>query len=368
MKSSGLYIHVPFCRSKCVYCDFYSVTGGALVERWLRALEKEMAFYNRAFTHFDTLYIGGGTPSLLGSAEITALFGALRRHFTFSPNAETTMEANPDDANAEWLALVRSLGVNRISFGVQSFSDRELAFLQRRHDAAGAARAIEAARDAGFTNIGLDLIYGLPGQSKGDWLATLERAVSFKPAHLSCYQLTAEGETPLKEMIDRGSARLPGDEMGRRLFLLTSSLLEAHGFLHYEVSNFAASEDLTCGHNEKYWRHVPYLGLGPSAHSFDGTRRWWNHRSVEDYCDALDRGVPPVEEAEHLSTEQLDLERLYLGLRTSTGIGLEDLPKESAPILRQLRKAKLIRLDRNRITPTVRGYLVADSLPVLLGR
>jgi oxygen-independent coproporphyrinogen III oxidase len=364
--NSGLYIHVPFCRSKCIYCDFYSVTAGDLIDRWLSALEREMAFYDGAFTHFDSLFIGGGTPSLLSSNDLETLFSALHRHFTFSGDAEISVEVNPDDASPEWLAFTRALGVNRISFGIQSFNDKELAFLRRRHDAAGAKTAITATHDAGFTNVGLDLIYGLPGQTKGDWLATLEQAVSFKPTHLSCYQLTVDGDTPLKAMIGKGSVRLPGDEKGRALFLLTSRFLVSHGFAHYEVSNFSSSPDHACRHNEKYWRHAPYLGLGPSAHSFDGARRWWNYRSVERYCDSVEDGAPPVEETESLSGEQLGLERLYLGLRTSAGVSLDDLPEKSAPAVRQLKKAGLVRLDRNRIIPTVRGYLVADSLPVLL--
>jgi oxygen-independent coproporphyrinogen III oxidase len=368
MKNNGLYIHVPFCRSKCTYCDFYSVTTGGLIGRWLEALETEMASYSSTFTHFDSLYVGGGTPSLLGRDGMTRLFRALHRHFSVSGDAEVTVEANPDDATGEWPAFVQSLGVNRLSFGVQSFNGRELAFLHRRHDAAKAEAAVEAAREAGFTNINLDLIFGLPGQTMSGWLGTLERALSIGPTHLSCYQLTVEERTPLKAMIKDGTVRLPSDEKARRLFSLTSRFLQSHGFLHYEVSNFAASELMTCHHNQKYWRRIPYLGLGPSAHSFDGARRWWNYRSVAAYCNALEKDALPVEDSEHLSTEQIELERLYLGLRTSSGIALEDLPERSEAAVRQLRKARLVRLRQNRITPTVRGYLVADSLPVLFTR
>jgi putative oxygen-independent coproporphyrinogen III oxidase len=367
MKSrSGLYIHVPFCRSKCIYCDFYSVTASGLIGRWLEALEREMAFYGSTFTYIDSLYIGGGTPSLLGRDGMARLFSALRRHFNFAGDAEVTVEANPDDATAGWPAFVQSLGVNRVSFGVQSFNDRELACLQRRHNAAGAEAAVEAARRAGFTNISLDLIFGLPGQTTNGWLRTLERALSLSPTHLSCYQLTVEGHTPLKTMIGEGTVRLPNEEKVRRFFILTSRFLRSYGFLHYEVSNFAASEHLTCRHNEKYWHRVPHLGLGPSAHSFDGSKRWWNHRSVEAYCHALEKGALPVEETEHLSAEQIELEKLYLGLRTSSGVAVEDLPEKSEAAVRQLRKSGLVRLTRNRITPTTRGYLVADSLPILL--
>ncbi len=366
MRNSGLYVHVPFCRTKCVYCDFYSVVETGLIDAWLRAVEQEAAHYEHIFTHFDSLYIGGGTPTLLDARTLTRLFDALHRHFAFSSDTEITMEANPDDVTPSGLSFIRSLGVNRLSFGVQSFNDRELAFLKRRHDSRGAAAAIGAAIDAGFSNVGLDLIYGLPGQTKKGWMATLEQAVSFGPTHLSCYQLTVEGEAPLAAMAREGAVSLPGEERVRSLFLLTSRFLESRGFLHYEVSNFASSERRFCRHNDKYWTHVPYLGLGPAAHSFDGRRRWWNHRSIADYCTALDEGKEPVEGSEILTPEQLALEGCYLGLRTRRGVALGDLPESAMPAVRQLKKARLVHVRGDRIIPSPRGFLVADSLPVLL--
>jgi putative oxygen-independent coproporphyrinogen III oxidase len=363
----GLYVHIPFCRTKCIYCDFYSVTDGRLIDRWLQAFDAEIALYKETFHTFDSLYIGGGTPTVLGAEESALLVSVLKRHFDFSTDTEFTVEANPDDIDEEKIALLRGLGVNRVSFGVQSFNDRELAFLGRRHDAAGAKRAIKTAKEGGFTNLSLDLIYGLPGQGEADWLANLEQAISFAPTHLSCYQLTLEGETPLRTMVDKGAVKLPTDKGGRDLFLLTSKFLRSHGFVHYEVSNYAAGEGRTCRHNQKYWEHVPYLGLGPAAHSFDGTRRWWNCRSVDDYCTALEQGDTPMDGEELLSAEQMNLERIYLGLRTRTGVKVEDLPDGSEAAIGQLRRSRLVRLNNGRISPTTRGYLVADSLPVLLG-
>lgn len=362
----GLYVHIPFCHTKCIYCDFYSITDRGLMDRWFRAIETEMGLYSGAFGAFDSLYIGGGTPSLLTVGQLETLVGALNRHFAFTPDMEFTMEINPDDAEKGKLASMRDLGVNRVSIGVQSFNDRELTFLRRRHDAAGADHAIRETVAAGFTDIGLDLMYGLPGQTRTGWMETLSRAISFGPTHLSCYQLTAADETPLGAMVRNEAVTLPNDERGRQLFLLTSRFLQSHGFVHYEISNFAAAPDRTCRHNRKYWRHVPYLGLGPAAHSFDGSRRWWNHRSVSDYCAAIEEGRPPTEGMEQLTAEQLGLERLYLGLRTSDGIGMEELTDRSKAALRQLKKTGLVRLDGRRIKPTTRGYLVADSLPVLL--
>jgi len=313
---------------------------------------------------FDSIYIGGGTPTLLDEGRMISLFRTLRDHFSFSPDCEITVEANPDDLTVPRARALASVGVNRLSLGVQSFDDGELAFLKRRHTAAGAERALRAAKEAGFTNIGLDLMYGLPGQTRKAWQGTLERAAAFNPAHLSCYQLTIEGGTPLAAMVRIGKARLPAEEEERDFFLLTSRLLEARGFIHYEVSNFARPGSF-CRHNEKYWRHVPYLGLGPAAHSFDGARRWWNHRSLARYCEAA-RQDAPVEGSETLSSEQLDLERLYLGLRTRRGIRPGDLPEASAPIVRELRKAGLLKVRGGRLCPSRRGYLVADSLPALL--
>lgn len=324
----GLYVHVPFCISKCVYCDFYSITTIESIPQWLEAIEKEMTFYYSTFPRFDSLFIGGGTPSLLQEYYLSTLYSALRSHFSFEGNSEITIEVNPDDVDEKRLDLFHSCGINRISFGIQSFVDRELVFLRRRHTSAQAKQAIEAAIEAGFSNISLDLIYGIPGQTNKDWIATLEQAVSFKAHHISCYQLTSEGETPLKIMITNGVIHLPPDSRTADFFLLTSRFLKSYGYIHYEVSNFAAEPNLFCFHNTKYWNHTPYLGLGPSAHSFDGKKRWWNHKSLDKYCSLLSEGEPPVEEFEILSLEQLQMERIYLGLRTYIGTDLR-VPKNN---------------------------------------
>jgi oxygen-independent coproporphyrinogen-3 oxidase len=342
------------------------VTRPGEADAWLRSLGQEIALYKDRFSRIDSLYIGGGTPTCLDERRIGALFQKLHEHFRFSAHAEITIEANPDDLDGPTAAALKSLGINRLSLGVQSFDDRDLTFLRRRHTAAVAEHALEAASGAGFSNIGIDLMYGLPGQTQGTWLATLERALSFTPAHLSCYQLTPEGETPLRRMVGTGRILLPNDEEAADLFLMTSRFLESHGFTHYEVSNFAASRKFFCRHNQKYWNHADYLGLGPAAHSFDGTRRWWNYRSLERYCKALTRGVRPVEGEEVLSPEQRELERLYLGLRTRRGVDLLDVREESLPAVRELKAAGLVTIRGGRLRPSRRGYLVADSLPLLL--
>ncbi len=281
LTSSGLYVHIPFCKTKCPYCDFYSVTDATLISAYLAALDAEARLYRDQFPAFDSLFLGGGTPSWLGEAQLAALMKNLRRHFTFAPDSEITLEANPDDITADKLALFRDLGINRLSLGVQSFDEAELRFLGRRHTARQTEAAIDLIRAAGFTNLGLDLMYGLPGQTLDAWLKTLETALSFAPEHLSCYQLTLAAETPLRtpmaRRVARGELSLPDEETQREFFLLTANFLTARGYLHYEVANFARQGPQAgslchycCRHNLKYWTRTPYLGLGPAAHSFHG--------------------------------------------------------------------------------------------------
>jgi putative oxygen-independent coproporphyrinogen III oxidase len=363
---TGLYVHIPFCRSKCPYCDFYSVSDDSLIPGYLAALDTEARLYREQFPAFDTLYLGGGTPSWLGDAHLAQLMKNLRRHFAFAPNSEITIEANPDDITADKLALFRDLGINRLSLGVQSFDEAELRLLGRRHTAARTRRALGFIRAAGFANLGLDLIYGLPGQTLDAWLKTLETALSFAPEHLSCYQLTLTDDTPMGRMAAAGQVRLPNEETQREFFLRSARLLEERGYLHYEVANFAREEKYRCRHNLKYWTHVPYLGLGPGAHSFHGRRRWWNFPSVEKYGAALNAGRPPVAGAESLTPAQIRLEALYLGFRTREGVGLATIREQphGERILRKLTQAGLVRVRRHRVVATAPGLVVADRLPL----
>ena len=365
--NAGLYIHVPFCQSKCPYCAFYSSTSLSLVDRWMKTLQREMLLYRDDFPIFDTLYVGGGTPTLLNHGQWSALMDALFTCFSFSTQSEVTVEANPDDVNADLMGLLRSLGVNRISLGVQSFHDRELHALKRRHTSQRAIEALACIRKSGFCNLGVDLMYGLPGQTEGVWLATLRRALEFEPEHISCYQLTIEEQTPFGKMRDRGLIHPLQEEEERGLFILTSTYLEEKGYLHYEISSYARGRENTCRHNMKYWQHAPYLGLGPSAHSYLGERRWWNLRSVEGYCRALSKGKTPVAGLETLTEEQRYLECLLLGLRTADGIDLRNLRHrpQTEKLLNDLEASGLVRVDEGRLMPTREGFLVADGLPHL---
>ncbi|MCX5892002.1 MAG: radical SAM family heme chaperone HemW [Deltaproteobacteria bacterium] len=370
----GLYVHVPFCQSKCPYCDFYSITSPDLISAYLEALENEASLYKDSFASFDSLYLGGGTPSLLTREQLTSLTKNLRRHLIFSSDTEFTLEANPDDLTTEKLRLWRDLGINRLSLGVQSFDEAELVFLQRRHTARQTMRVIELIRAAGFANLGLDLMYGLPGQSIDAWLKTLETALSFTPEHLSCYQLTIEaGETPapptpLARRLARGEFVLPDEEAQREFFLLTRQFLEDRGYIHYEISNFARGEEFLSRHNRKYWNHTPYLGLGPAAHSYKSGRRWWNFASVAQYCAALNLGTAPVAGSEDLTPEQLRLEALYLGFRTRDGVPLEVIQRHPRwpVVLSELGQSGLVKLANGRVTATAQGLVVADRLPLLL--
>jgi oxygen-independent coproporphyrinogen-3 oxidase len=364
----GLYIHVPFCVSKCVYCDFYSETCLSDVSAWLTALGREMLLYRDLFPAFDTLYVGGGTPTVLGEDQLGRLFEMACRSFAFTDDPEITVEANPNDITAGKLAVLRECGVNRISLGVQSFDDHELAFLQRRHTAREAEQALELIGRSGIATLGVDLIYGIPGQTMEGWINTLEHAIAFRPAHVSCYQLTVAGGTPLHDMQGRGAVRMPGEDEGECLFLATAQCLEKAGYVHYEISNYARGETNVSRHNSKYWRHVPYLGLGPAAHSFKDGRRWWNRRSVTGYCGALGEGRTPVIGEEVLTSEQLELESLCLGLRTTGGVERALLSSTSRrrALLDELLRADYVKLQGQKVVSTTKGFLVADRLAAAL--
>ncbi len=368
--SLGLYVHVPFCQSKCFYCDFASNLDLAWMAAWRQALLTEIALVQDQDwpQPFDTLYLGGGTPSLLSGEVLGAIFSHLQGYFVFTTDVEITLEANPDDVTPEKLALWRKLGVNRLSLGVQSLQDAELRWLGRRHDAAQARRALEMAREAGIANLSVDLMYALPGQSEADWLATLRDVLAYEPEHLSCYQLTVAEQTPLGKKVARGELTLPGEEEQRRLFLTTSEFLESQGYSHYEISNFARGQRYFSRHNSKYWQHSPYLGLGPAAHSFDGRVRRWNVRAVEAYCRSLSAGQAPVTGVEVLSDSQLHLEALALGLRTRRGLALRVLDHfpEAQKVLAEFCEAGLLQVQQGRVCPTREGLVVADSLALML--
>jgi oxygen-independent coproporphyrinogen-3 oxidase len=373
MSPAGLYIHIPFCLQKCNYCNFYSILPSSDLESFIKALLKELSLYSNKFKCFDTIYIGGGTPSILSVQIIAEILKAVRADYLILPETEVTIEVNPGDAGVDYLESLRCLGVNRLNIGIQSFDDAILRFLGRRHNELQAVDAIENAFAVGFDNINLDLIYGIPNQTLGMWRETLDRALSFVPHHLSCYQLTLEPDTPLGRQHLENLFELPGEIEQAEFFFRTSEFLEKAGYIHYEVSNFAGSASLLSRHNQKYWQHQPYLGIGPSAHSFHEGKRWWNHRSVGRYVDALLNGEAPIEDSEILSLRQLRIEALFLGFRTSKGIDLSDFDEKyrydlldrKRDVLKRLAAAGLIEIRACHIRPTRGGLAVADQLALI---
>ena len=372
-KIPGLYIHIPFCLSKCPYCDFYSMTSVSAIPDFLDGLFKEMKMYSDRFSTFDTVYFGGGTPSLLSRQQLEGIMERIRDTFDLAGNPEISIESNPADLNPRFLESLYQIGFNRINIGVQSLDDRILRFLGRRHSVKQAISAIEASRKAGFRNLGLDLIYGVPGQEIASWLDTLQQAVAFSPEHISCYQLTLEERTPLGTRQRTGEFTIPGEELQYEFFMKTSESLEVAGYAHYEVSNFARGWEVTSRHNQKYWDHSPFLGLGPSAHSFQDNQRWWNHRPLDQYLSSIHAGNLPVEETEILTMEELRLEALYLGLRTKKGISLSDyknryhydLFARKKNVLIKLENEGLISISEDNLHPTRTGLAVADSLSLI---
>ena len=372
-EQAGLYIHIPFCKSKCGYCSFYSIKSLNLLPDFIDALKKEMKFYSKLFKSFDTVYLGGGTPSLLTPQQIETILKTVGKFYKIDPHAEITIEVNPGDVSLEYFRALRSLGINRLNIGIQSFDDQLLKFLGRRHSASNALESMENAREAGFSNIGLDLIYGVHHQNIKSWENTLQKAITLKPEHISCYQLSLAPKTPLYQIYQEKSIKLPSNEQQTKYFFTTSEILENDGYLHYEVSNFAREECLKSKHNMKYWQHVPYLGLGPAAHSFLDNKRWWNKAAVKTYLQEISAGNMPVENTETLSAEQLQLEALFLGLRTKAGIDLKlykirygvDLLEDKKSMIDLLIKNKLVELKDSFLRPTRAGMAVADSLALI---
>ena len=372
-KIPGLYIHIPFCLVKCPYCNFYSETNLSTIPDFLNALQKEMKLVRSQSNRYDTVYIGGGTPSVLNPEQLHRLLNNIRNHFILSPDPEITMEVNPADLDASFLESLKSSGINRLNIGIQSFEQMTLEFLGRRHSSPQAISAIEFSRKAGFENLGLDLIYGVPGQKMKSWMTTLSQALVFAPEHLSCYQLTVENNTPFGVRLQKGEFHLPGEDLQHDFFMKTSAILEDAGYIHYEVSNFAKGEKFTSRHNQKYWDHSPYLGLGPAAHSFSGNQRRWNHQSLSSYIADLTAGKLPILGTETLTLEQLRLEALALGLRTSKGVNLKnyaedyqyDLFSLKRKILARLQEEGLLVIQNGFLRPTRAGLAVADGLALI---
>ncbi|MDY6839067.1 MAG: radical SAM family heme chaperone HemW [Thermodesulfobacteriota bacterium] len=367
---AGLYIHFPFCIRKCPYCDFYSITDLREMDAFVDVLLREMAVVTMPEVAFDTMYIGGGTPSLLTPSQLTKILQRAHRRCGFTQGVEVTMEMNPGTVSLDFLKAFMHGGVNRVNLGIQSFDDQQLEFLGRLHSAQECREALRLARAAGVENVGLDLIYGLPNQSLKGWLEDLKEAVSYEPEHLSCYMLTYEEGTPFHEWRNAGKFRPLDEGAARELFELTIDFLSSRGYDHYEISNFARGKTFRSRHNQKYWSHGPYVGLGPSAHSFVWPKRWWNHCSLGHYLESLGSKELPVEGMEHLSKGQLMLETVFLGLRTSDGVDTLQFKRQYkldffdlfGDLVERLEAQGLLAASFDRCALTVEGMLLSDTV------
>jgi len=414
----GLYLHLPFCSAICPYCDFAVLTGGRQQRaRFVDSLLAEIALWRAAaasWRTFDTVYFGGGTPSALAPADLARILAAARAALPVAADAWIAFEANPEDVDAESLRRWRDLGVAMLSLGVQSFDAGTLRFLGRRHTPDQARQAVTLALAAGFPSVSIDLIYGAdeaagggppgsapvaagdapdePGPPAGAtdelaaaapgpparwrpgslarWRRDLEQAVALGPHHLSCYQLTIHEGTPFGFREARGELRQLPDDAQADLFRLTHSFLGRHGYEAYEVSNFARAPEHRSRHNPKYWDHTPYLGLGPSAHSFAGRKRWWNERKLGAWQAKIAAGELPIAGGEELGQRELALEELMLALRTTAGIDLPgfrrrhgiDLAADNRHLIAGLIARGLLAEPHDRLAPTLSGLAVADTL------
>ena len=356
-KTGGIYIHVPFCQSRCIYCDFYSTTYGAEWKRsYVDSLKREMQLRREEIdvTRVPSLYIGGGTPSQLPSTLLQEVFRAIQENFTLAKDAEVTIEANPDDVTPEWLAALSQTPVNRISMGVQTFSDSLLRFLNRRHTSHQAIEAVQRCQDAGYSNISLDLIYGLPGQTFEDWCRDVKLLLSLDVPHLSAYALSYEEGTALSKMLQDGKVNEASDELSWQMYEYLMNETAAAGMEHYEISNFA-KPGMHSRHNSSYWDGSPYLGLGPGAHSFDGgCVRRSNDTSLKDYVSST-ADVPHQKEV--LTPEEQYDELVMTRLRTASGLPLSLLTPEQRSYCMEMAEPHIHR-----------GDLVQDGLVLRLSR
>ncbi|MFB0517473.1 MAG: radical SAM family heme chaperone HemW [Candidatus Neomarinimicrobiota bacterium] len=369
--TAGIYIHIPFCRSKCLYCDFYSLADrGEAMDRFVSCMVEEIHLAAGRARNWcvDTVYVGGGTPSLLTPSHLEQILTALQHELDLSRMVEFTLEANPGEAPEEKLRAFRGLGVNRLSVGFQSFDRTLLKFLGRRHDPRDCSVTFAAARRAGFDNISVDLLFNIPGQTLQRWQSDLASLVELEPEHISAYSLTVEEGTALHGMVAAGEVTMPPEEVDAAMYSWTREYLPEQGYPAYEISNFARA-GRACRHNLHYWRIEPCLGFGPAAHGFDGTRRTWNVRSLDEYMQRLEEGRLPVAGSEVLSASQRYNEKLAFGLRLSQGLSvIADLGYANVADFTRWYRDQLERwaahltLTGDRLRLQERGILVADTI------
>lgn len=372
---AGIYIHIPFCRKACTYCNFHFSTNHQLITQVIDSIGKEISLQGKYLSApIETLYLGGGTPSLLNQSQLETLFNKVRSNFTVLPNAEVTLEANPDDIDEAQLNGWVELGINRLSIGIQSFRDLDLQWMGRAHNANQALNCIKLAQQAGIENISIDLIYGIPGLSDADWSKNIDYAISSGVTHLSCYALTVEPKTALAHKINQQS--IPDVDAAHQAnhFQILQEKIDAAGFEQYEISNFSLPGKRS-KHNSNYWSGKHYLGLGPSAHSFNGLSRQWNISNNALYIQSLSKGIIPFE-LENLTLTQQINEYIMTALRTIEGIQankinaiagkliFDEILLDALPYI----KEGLINLQNDRICLSPNGKFMADGIAANLFR
>ena len=367
---AGIYIHIPFCKQACHYCDFHFSTNTAIRRQLVHAMAEEVALQQDYLDNekIQTIYFGGGTPSILNKEELEIILKPIDDHFVVHPEAEITLEANPDDLTLDKLTSYQSLGINRLSIGIQSFQDDVLKFLNRAHSASEAIQSFNLARAAGFENISIDLIYAIPTQTDEEWINNIRKAIELNPSHISAYSLTIEQKTAFGKWMALGKLKPVEDSIAARQLEILVAELEASGYEHYEISNFS-KPGLHSKHNSSYWKQEKYLGIGPSAHSYNKISRQYNVSNNQQYVQYLERREIPFE-IEILSDEDHINEYLLTTLRTNWGSDLERLKNEyhydikvtHESYLSNLLEKKLVCIENNFLKLTKTGRLVADKI------
>ena len=360
---AGLYVHIPFCSSRCVYCGFYSTTGLELRERYTNAVCKEIE--TRACSDkISTIYLGGGTPSQLSIKQLERIFTTIYIYNKVEGTAEVTIEVNPDDVNLEFAKALFNMGINRVSMGVQTFDDERLKFLHRRHNAAQVPQAVETLFKAGFRNISIDLMYGFPNQTLNEWKTDIEKALELDVEHISTYCLMYEEGTPLYKQLEQGKVKEIDEELEREMYYTLIERLESAGYEHYEISNFA-QKGYRSRHNSSYWKGTPYIGVGAAAHSFDIKTRSWNVADIRKYIEGMEQGKRLYEE-ENIDADTSYNDAITVALRTKEGLDLTTLSEEKRKYCMSNAKshidAKLLHIDNNHLALTKEGLFVSDMV------
>ena len=371
MKESALYVHIPFCDHKCIYCDFYSIITSDNIRPFLDSIKKEIKFYSDLYSEdrkYTSVFFGGGTPSLMEPEYLAEILDCLKTNFSVGSDAEVTMETNPGTVDKNKLKAFRENGINRISIGIQSFDEQELKFLTRIHDKKTAIETVNNAKEIGFDNISIDLIFNLPGQTKTKWKENLEIALSLPIRHLSAYSLILERGTILNKMVLDKKVIMQDEDYDADLYEMTIDFMEGNGFFQYEVSNFTKA-GYQCRHNYAYWRYRDYLSFGTSAHSFVNGKRWWNFSSLKKYISEIEKNGFAVAGSEEISEEQKFNEFVMLALRSS-GLEFKEFRNrfgenwinEKYDYFRTLMDKNLVLLNDQQISLTKKGYAICDEI------